>query len=138
MNDCRIFDALDFVIGPFGTCGTSWFSSKCRKMCYKDSSWLWYLLYGHLNFKGLESLSKNSMVSSLPYVSHPNQMCEGRLLPKQFKKSFPKELNLRAQRTLQLVHTNVWDWSSQTHFTTINSLFSDKILVTQVIFIFYW
>ena len=55
-----------------------------------------FLRYGHLNFGGLELLFKKNMVKGLPYINHPDQLCEGCLLGKQFRKSFPKESNSRA------------------------------------------
>ena len=47
------------------------------------------------------------MMKSLPLINHPNQFCEGCLLGKQFRKSFPHESNLRAQKSLELIHTDV-------------------------------
>ncbi|GAU31151.1 hypothetical protein TSUD_315750 [Trifolium subterraneum] len=47
------------------------------------------------------------MVRGLPYINHPNQVCEGCLLGKQFKMSFPKESSSRAQKPLELIHTDV-------------------------------
>ena len=47
------------------------------------------------------------MVKGLPYINHPDQLCEGCLLGKQFRKSFPKESNSRAQKPLELIHTDV-------------------------------
>ena len=81
--------------------------AKCLKTCYKDTTWLWPLRFGHLNFGGLQLLSKKEMVRGLPSISHPNQVCKGCLLGKQFKKSFPKESSSRAQKSLELIHTNV-------------------------------
>ena len=81
--------------------------AKCLKSYDKDSSWLWYLRNGHLNFGGLEFLSKKEMVKGVPHISHPDQLCESCLLGKQFRKSFPKEFNTRAWKLLELVHTNV-------------------------------
>ncbi|KAK2456950.1 putative mitochondrial protein [Trifolium repens] len=81
--------------------------AQCLKMCYKEESWLWHLRYGHLNFGGLELLSKKDMVRGLPYINHPNQVCEGCLLGKLFKMSFPKESSSRAQKPLELIHTDV-------------------------------
>ena len=43
----------------------------------------------------------------LPSLSHPDQVWEGCLLGKQFKKSFPKESSSRAQKPLELIHTDV-------------------------------
>ena len=81
--------------------------AKCLKTCYKDASWIWHLRYGHLNFGGLELLSKKAMVKGLPTINHPEQVCEGCLVGKQFKKSFPKESSSRARRPLELIHTDV-------------------------------
>ena len=81
--------------------------ARCLKMCYKDESWLWHLRFGHLNFGGLELLSKKEMVRGLPCINHPNQVCEGCLLGKQFKMSFPKESSTRARKPLELIHTDV-------------------------------
>uniref|UniRef100_A0A2N9FJV4 Uncharacterized protein n=1 Tax=Fagus sylvatica TaxID=28930 RepID=A0A2N9FJV4_FAGSY len=62
---------------------------------------------GHLNFGGLKLLAKTKMVRGLPSIEHPNQLCEGCLFGKQSRKSFPKEASTRANKPLQLVHTDV-------------------------------
>ncbi|AAD32876.1 F14N23.14 [Arabidopsis thaliana] len=50
--------------------------AQCLKMCYKEESWLWHLRFGHLNFGGLELLSRKEMVRGLPCINHPKQGCE--------------------------------------------------------------
>ena len=42
--------------------------AKCLKGCHKDPSWIWHLRYGHLNFRGLELLSKKNIMKGLPYI----------------------------------------------------------------------
>nr|XP_048332888.1 uncharacterized protein LOC125423260 [Ziziphus jujuba var. spinosa] len=76
-------------------------AAKCLKACYKDGSWLWHLRFGHLNFGRLELLSKREMVKGLPCIRNPDQVCEGCLLGKQFKKSFPKETTSKARKPLE-------------------------------------
>ena len=80
---------------------------KCLKAYYKDAYWLWHLRFGHLNFESLELLSKKRMVRGLPCINHPDQLCEGCLLGKKFRNSFPKESYSRAKKPLELIHTNV-------------------------------
>lgn len=83
--------------------------AKCLKACYKDSSWLWHLWYGHLSFGGVDLLSKKQMVRGFPTINHCDQLCEGFLLWNKFWKIFSKGSYLRAEKPLQFIHTNVWD-----------------------------
>jgi len=80
--------------------------AKCLKACYNDASWLWHLRFGHLNFGSL-SLIKQNMVRGLPFINHLDQLCEGCLLGKQFRMSFPKESISRAKKPLELIHVDV-------------------------------
>ncbi|KAA0037754.1 copia-type polyprotein [Cucumis melo var. makuwa] len=66
----------------------------------KDPNWIWHLRFGHLNFDGLRLLARKNMVKGLPYVKHPDQLCEGCLHGKQSRKSFPQESSSRARRPL--------------------------------------
>ena len=66
-----------------------------------------FIFLGHINFRSLELLSKKKMVNGLPCINHPDQLCEGCLLGKQFRKSFPQESHSRAPKQLELIHTDV-------------------------------
>ena len=81
--------------------------TKCLKTCVNETSWLWHLRYGHINFDNLNLLSKNELVKGLPSIDHPDQLCEGCLLGKQSRKSFPKEATFRAKEPLELIHTDI-------------------------------
>ncbi|TYK05470.1 Retrovirus-related Pol polyprotein from transposon TNT 1-94 [Cucumis melo var. makuwa] len=73
----------------------------------KDPNWIWHLRFGHLNFDSLRLLARKDMVKGLPYVKHPDQLCEGYLDGKQSRKSFPQESSSRARRPVELVHTDL-------------------------------
>ena len=60
-----------------------------------------------MNFGGLKLLAQKEMVKGLPPIDQSDQLCEGCLVGKQFRKSFPKESFTRASEPLQLVHTDV-------------------------------
>ena len=66
-------------------------------------------IFGHLNFASLLRLQKSEMVSSLPKLETPSKhVCEGCILGKMQHSSFPKDGQLRADRKLQLVHSDVY------------------------------
>ena len=48
------------------------------------------------------------MVRGLTSINHPDQLCEGCLLGKKFRTSFPKESNSRAKKPLELKHADVY------------------------------
>ncbi|RDY01786.1 hypothetical protein CR513_14843, partial [Mucuna pruriens] len=78
--------------------------AKCLKASIKDEAWCWHMRFGHLNFGALKALGDKKMVKGMPHINHPNQLCEASLLGKHAKRSFPKEVESRANKPLQLVH----------------------------------
>ena len=47
------------------------------------------------------------MVRGLPFINHPEQLCESCVLGKQSRRSFPKEASYRSRKPLQLIHADV-------------------------------
>ncbi|RVW86250.1 Retrovirus-related Pol polyprotein from transposon TNT 1-94 [Vitis vinifera] len=68
----------------------------------KDLSWLWHLRYGHLNFGGLKTLQQKHMVTGLPQISIPSQVCEECVVGKQHRSQFPQGKSRRAKNVLEL------------------------------------
>ncbi|RVW68890.1 Retrovirus-related Pol polyprotein from transposon TNT 1-94 [Vitis vinifera] len=68
----------------------------------KDLSWLWHLRYGHLNFGGLKTLQQKHMVTGLPQISIPSQVCEECVVGKQHHSQFPQGKSRRAKNVLEL------------------------------------
>lgn len=75
-------------------------------MCQRFNG-LWYLRLGYLNFDSLNLLTKKNMVKGLPYIYHPNQLCEICLYEKQSQNAFSKEASYWTTKPLELVHTDL-------------------------------
>ncbi|KAK2440889.1 putative mitochondrial protein [Trifolium repens] len=72
-----------------------------------DEAWLWHMRYGHLNFKSLSYLKSNELVKGLPTIRTPKDICQHCLLCKQARKSFVKEVAMRAKQVLAVVYNDV-------------------------------
>ena len=69
---------------------------------------LWHARFGHLNFNSLLYLQKKDMVIGLPTLeSIEKHACEGCILGKMHRASFPKDNHTHTTRKLQLVHSDV-------------------------------
>ena len=73
----------------------------------KDENWLWHLRFGHLNFGGLNLLSRKGMVRGLPLIEKPDSLCEGCILGKQHRESFPSGKSIRAKTPLEIIHSDL-------------------------------
>ena len=71
-----------------------------KPMCLVDDSWLWHARMGHTNFRMLEEMRQKQMVTGMPLISHPAQVCEGCMLAKQPRQAFPKEATWKAKEPL--------------------------------------
>ena len=66
-------------------------SPRCLKVFVKNSSWLWHMSFGHLNFGGLKELGDKKMVLGLPFTDHPEQLCEHFLLANRLERVFRRK-----------------------------------------------
>lgn len=81
------------------TAEQGWLLSKI-----KDKNWLWHSHFGHVNFKALTTMSTTKMVSGLPKIIQPKEVCAGCLMSKQTKKGFPQQTEFHAKKALELIH----------------------------------
>ncbi|KAJ6902219.1 Retrovirus-related Pol polyprotein from transposon TNT 1-94 [Populus alba x Populus x berolinensis] len=82
-------------------------ATRCLSAITNSEEWLWHLRLGHLNFTSMKMLASKKMVKGLPHIDHPDEVCESCVLSKHHRSSFAKEVNWRAKRPLELVHTDV-------------------------------
>eukprot|EP00253_Pinus_taeda_P019173 PITA_19173 len=72
-----------------------------------DENWLWHLKFGHLNFGGLNLLRRKGMVKGLPLIEKPDSLCEGCILGKQHRESFPSGKSIREKAPLEIIHSDL-------------------------------
>nr|GFA46834.1 hypothetical protein [Tanacetum cinerariifolium] len=72
-----------------------------------DDTWTWHARLGHANFYTLEMIGKKRMVTEMSCVAHPKKLCNGCVVAKQTRQSFPNEAQWRASNPLELVHADL-------------------------------
>jgi len=90
---------------------------KCLKLDLKDEAMIWHYQYGHLNFGGLDELSKKQLVLGLPGVEFEKKFCEECVLEKHPRTKFLNLVGYRAEEQLGLVHTDLCGPISPTSFS---------------------
>lgn len=65
---------------------------------------LWHARLGHVNYQAMELMCKHKMVTGLPRIVQPKEVCSGCLLSKQTRKPFPSQAKYSASKVLELVH----------------------------------
>jgi hypothetical protein len=68
---------------------------------------MWHNRFGHLNHKGLRTLSFKKMVIGLPVLKSPNELCTTCLTGKQHRDTMPRRSLWKASKQLQLVHSDI-------------------------------
>lgn len=80
---------------------------NCLSITEEGESWLWHKRYDHLNFKSLNRLHDQSMVSGLPKLVAPGRECVGWCISKQPRKSYRNLIHSRTKSALEVVHSDV-------------------------------
>ena len=71
-----------------------------------DETWLWHCIFGHLPFKNLNILHKQSMVKGLLVIHEQFSSCEDCITGKHQMDIFPTSTS-RSKEHLQIVHTDL-------------------------------
>ncbi|CAL2271954.1 unnamed protein product [Prunus armeniaca] len=68
---------------------------------------IWHKRLGHLNDRSIKLLEDQEIVHGLPHLEKTYVVCEGCILGKQHRDSFPSESTWRAKFPLELVHIDI-------------------------------
>jgi hypothetical protein len=79
-----------------------------RPVCWsahtKEDAWLWHARFGHVNFGALKKMGREELISGLPVLEQPEQMCDSCLVGKHRRTPFPQRALARSSEVLQLLH----------------------------------
>ena len=84
---------------------------------------LWHERFGHLNYRSLQQLCKDNMVTGLPMVSCKNGVCSGCVLEKHHQDSFDKHASWHVSVPLELVHSDLYGPLLSASFSGFKYLF---------------
>lgn len=139
---CKIKDAKLGLIAQVKMTGNRMFllylhnmHNACFSAKLKDAAWLWHFRHGHLNFGGLKTLHQKNMVTGLPQITAPSDICQHCVVSKQHHNSFPQGKSWRAKKALELVHSDICEPitlicnEGKRYFITFIDDFSRKIWV---------
>ncbi|PRQ23286.1 putative RNA-directed DNA polymerase [Rosa chinensis] len=106
----------------------------CFSSMENGDNWLWHMRFGHLNFNSLNALARKNLVCGLSPIHVPDQVCETCVLGKKHRDTFPKGKTLRAQKPLEIIHSDLCSVEVPSHgggkyFVTFIDDFSRKTWV---------
>ena len=81
--------------------------NKCLAIAASRDEWLWHYNLGHLNFRDLNALQKHGMVTRLPKINIPAELCEECVQGKQHKNTFNKYVGYKTKQYLEVVYFDV-------------------------------
>ena len=82
-------------------------------MCKNPSIEMWHRRFGHLNYKYVEKMCKDKLVSGMNFCQNAecssveSRDCEACSLGKMQRKSLPKKSDNRATKVFEIVHTDI-------------------------------
>ncbi|CAJ2677087.1 unnamed protein product [Trifolium pratense] len=87
--------------------GLNVLNHKCLMTASSREEWRWHYRMGHLNFKDLSLLQKSKMVTGLPSLQVPEEICEECVQSKQHRGSFSKHAASKTNSVLEVVYSDV-------------------------------
>lgn len=82
-------------------------STMCLLSKNEEDTWLWHTRLGHVNFRALELMSKKGMARGIPKMVQPKEKCEGCLMTKLTRSSFPSHTSFETKKPLELVYADI-------------------------------
>jgi hypothetical protein len=77
------------------------------KASSESETQLWHDRYGHLSYKGLNTLVKKEMVKGMPELKEVSDICSKCMEGKQHREPISKAAKWRATMKLELIHSDV-------------------------------
>lgn len=86
----------------------------------------------------MKILEDNNMVYGLPQIEDKDNICEGCVMGKHYRNSFPKGGSWRAKRKLELVHADVYGRWGLIRLLIIGTLFFSLMIIREWLGFILW
>ena len=113
-KSCEVRDQYGNLIGKINMTGNRMFPLNFKEstlfslnLSTKQNNMLWHHRFGHTNLGYLSYNQRHNLVKGLPSISRNEDVCEGCMMGKQTRESFPQEEAWRATKPLELIHTDL-------------------------------
>ena len=80
---------------------------SCFSIRLKEKAWLWYFHYDHLNFNGLKIVYQKNLVTCLPQITTPSQVCEECIVNKQQQNQFSRGKSWWPRKLLEFIYFDI-------------------------------
>lgn len=88
--DIRLIMSTKISSNRMFVVSTPVFISKCIKIYSENVTHLWHCRYGHLSFKGLDTLIKKDVVKGMPNLKDQKVTCSDFVMVKKHREAIPK------------------------------------------------
>lgn len=80
---------------------------RCLVTTSSREKWIWHYRLRHLNFRDINVLQKNKIVTRMPLINIPTKICEEYVQVKQHKGKFNKDAGCRTKCHIEVVYSDV-------------------------------
>ena len=74
-----------------------------------DNSKLWHFCLRHTNYGSLRYVNRLRLSKGLPYINPPRGVCDGCVMGKVHRESFPNDKSRHASKPHELIHNDIDD-----------------------------
>lgn len=80
---------------------------KCLATTTSRDEWLWHYKSGHLNLRDISHMKKRIIVSGLPEIHIPSELCGECVQVNKHKNKYSKDSGIKSRAFLEVIYSDV-------------------------------